>query len=76
MRLLPDYCREVGVAESVKLVCSLPSREEMEHAARETLEQGASHRFSDQEWTRIRGRLHEYCAILRSWEKARTQKQI
>lgn len=44
------------------------SRKGRENAARAAIEIRAGHALTEVEWTRVRARLIEFVAILRSWE--------
>jgi hypothetical protein len=54
-----------------------PIREtaDLEHGARQALELPAGRTFGDREWAQMRGKLVEFYAILRDWDKEASERE-
>jgi hypothetical protein len=48
---------------------------DLEHAARQALELRAGRTFGDREWAQMRGKLVEFYAILRDWDKEASERE-
>ena len=48
---------------------------DLEHEARQALEVRAGRTFGDWEWAQMRGKLVEFYAILRDWDKEASERE-